>query len=154
MTSRDRAQTLAGPTIPEDVPYFAPVPPGMIGPGFQGGFGGPVGPGDFGGGGGGFGGRGPAGGFGGLDSSEPGPPERPVMTMTFGPGSDGDLTIFVDGERVHEDEITKLVGDRVAKEPALTLILKGLPPESNEKEMIEFIEEMRGVGLRSFTIEP
>ena len=30
LTTRERAQTLAGPTIPEDVPYFAPVPPGQI----------------------------------------------------------------------------------------------------------------------------
>lgn len=51
LTTRERAQTLAGPTIPEDVPYLAPLPPGQ----FQGGFGG----GWFsGGGGGGFGGGG------------------------------------------------------------------------------------------------
>ena len=65
LTTRERAQTLAGPTIPEDVPYFAPMP-------MQGGFGG---------GGGGFGARGPGAPNGGAatgDSSEAAPPpEKP-----------------------------------------------------------------------------
>jgi len=60
LTTRDRAKTLAGPTIPDDVPYFAPVPAGQL----QGGFG-------FGGGGfgGGFGGGGQSGG--GVGSTSP-----------------------------------------------------------------------------------
>ena len=62
LTTRERAQTLAGVTIPEDVPYLVPLPAGQ----FQGGFGG--GGGGFGGGGFGFGfgGGGGGGGFGGF----------------------------------------------------------------------------------------
>lgn len=62
LTTRERARTLAGVTIPEDVPYFAPIP-------VQGGFGGGGGGfgfgGSFGAGGGGFGGGGSGGGSGG-----------------------------------------------------------------------------------------
>ena len=68
LTTRERAQTLAGVTIPEDVPYFAPLPPGQ----FQGGFGG----GWFGGGGGGGFGGGFGGGGGGFGGATP-PPQMP-----------------------------------------------------------------------------
>lgn len=72
LTTRERAGTLAGVTIPEDVPYFAPIAPGQ----FQGGFGG--GGGGFGGGGGGFGFGGGfgggGGGFGGFGARGPGAP--------------------------------------------------------------------------------
>lgn len=46
LTTRERAQTLAGVTIPEDVPYLAPLPPGQFQGGFGGGGGSLTGPGD------------------------------------------------------------------------------------------------------------
>ncbi len=81
LTTRERAQTLAGVTIPEDVPYLAPMPIQGGGGGGGGGFGGGGGGfgfgGGFGGGGGGFGGGGAGGFSGGSGGGSTGPGDAP-----------------------------------------------------------------------------